>query len=105
LARSLGMPLTISGYPDHIVQLNSERFHEVSFVDPFRRRDYYLFVRLARGSADGLKELAAAPALYQVKTPDGAILCTVVPGRAYGELEALLSQRKQKAARRGGEER
>ena len=39
--------------------------------------------------AERLRELVGEPALYQVRTPDGAVLCTVVPGPAFGELEAL----------------
>jgi hypothetical protein len=90
-ARSCGIPITISGNPWNLVQLNAQRFHEVKYTAPSRRR-HYLHVRLARGSAEGLRALAQQPALYQVRTPDGAILCSVIPGPAFGEMKALLSR-------------
>ena len=98
LARSSGVPVTISGNPEHLVQLNSERFHELYFIRPWRR--YYLNVRLARGTVAGLTELAQQPALYQVRTPDGALLCSVIPGPAYSELEELQSRAASRAASR-----
>jgi hypothetical protein len=88
LARSSGVPVTISGNPSHIVQLNSERFREVAFTYGSRNR-HYLEVKLARGPVLALRKLASEPALHQVRTPDGAVLCTVVPGPAFGEFEAL----------------
>jgi hypothetical protein len=98
LARSSGVPVTISGNPEHLVQLDSERFHELYFIRPWRR--YYLNVRLARGTVAGLTELAQQPALYQVRTPDGALLCAVFPGPAYSELEELQSRAASRAASR-----
>jgi hypothetical protein len=88
LARSSRIPITISGNPAHLVQLDSERFREVLFTYPSRNR-HYLEVKLARGPIASLRELVGEPALHQVRTPDGAVLCTVVPGPAFGELEAL----------------
>jgi hypothetical protein len=90
-ARSIGMPLAISGNPSHLVQLDSERFRELYYTEP-QRRQHYLHVRLARGPADSLRELAAQPALHQVKTPDGAVLCNVVPGPRFDEMEKLRSR-------------
>ena len=55
---------------------------------PSRNR-HYLEIRLARGSIAGLRALEREPALHKVRTPDGAVLCTVTRGPAYGELEAL----------------
>jgi hypothetical protein len=49
-------------------------------------------VSLARGPVAALKRLARAPALHQIRTPDGVVLCTVTPGPAYGEFEALRSR-------------
>ena len=88
LARSSGIPVTISGNPAHIVQLNTERFREVTFTFPSRER-HYLEIKLARGPVLALRRMAVQPALHQVRTPDGVVLCTVVPGPAYGEFEAL----------------
>lgn len=87
-ARTYGTVITISGNPDHLVQLNAERYREVYFTYPSRAR-HYLHVRLARGPAAALKQIAAEPALYHVRTPDGVVLCTVTPGPAFRELEAL----------------
>ena len=91
-ARSSGVTVTISGNPWHIVQLDSERFPEVAFTYPQHRR-HYLQITLARGSILSLRGLAREPALYRVRTPDGVVLCTVTPGPAYGELEALRARR------------
>jgi hypothetical protein len=88
MARSSGVPITISGNPLHVVQLNVERFSELYFVYPGRGK-HYVYVRLARGSRLALRRLLAEPALHRVTTPDGAVLCTVTPGPAYGEFEAL----------------
>jgi hypothetical protein len=88
-ARLFGMPVTVSGNPWHLVQLDAERFHELSFTYPARARHYF-HVRLARGPIAGVTELAAQPALHQITTADGVVLCNVIPGPAYGELQALL---------------
>ena len=90
-ARAMGMPLAISGNPSHLVQLDSERFRELYYTEP-QRRQHYLHVRLARGPAESLKQLAAQPALHQVKTADGAVLCNVVPGPMFQEMEKLRSR-------------
>ena len=87
MARTYGTVITISGNPEHLVQLNAERYREVYFTYP-RRGKHYLHVRLARGPADALRQIAAEPALYQVRTPDGVVLCTVTPGPAFRELQA-----------------
>jgi hypothetical protein len=86
-ARAYGTAVTISGNPSHLVQLNADRFSEVDFTYPNRNR-HYLQLQLARGPAAAISKLAAEPALFQVRTPDGAVLCVVTPGPAYGELEA-----------------
>lgn len=88
-ARSKGVLITVSGTPSHLVQLNAERFREVVFTYPARNQ-HHLDIELARGGVTGLEQLVTKPALHQVRTPDGAVLCTVTPGPAYGELDALL---------------
>lgn len=88
VARSHHTVVTISGHPTHLVLLNAERFPEVSFTFPSQNR-HYLHVRLARGPIEGIREVLAEPALHRVRTPDGAVLCTVTPGPAYAELEAI----------------
>lgn len=87
-ARASGVVITVSGNPDHLVALNAERFRYLGYAPPYRRR-HYLTIRLARGSAQGMTALAQEPALYQVKTSDGVVLCTVTPGPAFAELQAL----------------
>lgn len=98
-ARALGMPIAISGNPDQLVQLDSERFPELYFSPPYRGK-HFLHVRLARGPAAGVKELAEQPALYQVKTADGVVLCNVIPGPAYSEFEMLQSDATRRSASR-----
>jgi hypothetical protein len=90
-ARASRIPIAVSGNPWHLVQLDAQRFHEVYFIPPHRNR-HHLHVSLARGEAEAIRELAARPALHQVRTPDGVVLCTVTPGPAYGEFEALRSR-------------
>lgn len=87
-ARSKGIVITVSGRPWHLVQLNAERFPEVAFTYPASNR-HYLEIELARGPVSALRRMAIRPALHQVRTADRAVLCTVTPGPAYGELEAL----------------
>ena len=88
-AQLSGRPIAISGNPWHLVQLDAERFREsLFFTAPFDRR-HYLNVRLNRG---GVRELATREdALYRVQTADGAVLCVVLPGPAFAELQPHLS--------------
>jgi len=88
-ARLSGRAVTISGNPWHLVQLNAGRFHELAFTFPWR--PHYLDVRLNRGSAEGVRDLAnREDALYRVQTPDGVVLCVVLPGPAFAELQPYL---------------
>ena len=86
-ARRHGAVVTISGNPAHLVQLNAGRFRDLSFTYASRNR-HAVYVHLARGPIATLRRLAREPALYQVRTPDGAVLCTVTAGPTYGDLEA-----------------
>jgi hypothetical protein len=80
----------ISGEPSPVIQLDSERFHQLSFEPPFRNK-HQLDIRLARGSAEGVAGLAGRPdALYRVQMPDGAVLCVVEPGPAFAQLQPHL---------------
>jgi hypothetical protein len=97
LARSYGTALSISGNPWALVQLNADRFPELYFTYPHRNK-HHLHVRLARGSVEGLREVLGQRTLHQVRTPDGAVLCTVVPGPAFGELDALRRRQASPAA-------
>jgi len=93
VARSYGTTITLSGInlsgnPRHLVEFNAERFPEVDYSQPTDNR-HHMEVRLARGPIPFLRQLATQPALHRVRTPDGVVLCTVTPGPAFGELEAL----------------
>ena len=75
-----------------MIQLDSERFHQLSFEPPFRNK-HQLDVRLARGSPEGVSSLARrSDALYRVQMPDGAVLCIVQPGPALAQLEPHLKR-------------
>ena len=82
-----GRPIAISGNPSHLVLLNAERFHQVFFTDR-PRGQHVLEVRLNRGPIEGVTELAALDALYRVQTPDGVVLCAVLPGPAFAEWQS-----------------
>jgi hypothetical protein len=90
VARLSGRPVTISGNPWHVVELDAARFRQLAFTLPQRNQDY-LTIRLNRGPIGGVIELAnRSDALYRVTTPDGAVLCVVLPGPAFGQLQPHL---------------
>jgi hypothetical protein len=89
-AQLSGVPIVVSGEPAQVIQLDAERFHQLSFEPPFRNK-HQLDIRLARGSAEGVAGLAGRPdALYRVQMPDGAVLCVVEPGPAFAQLQPHL---------------
>ena len=85
VARATGTPLRVSGYPPHLVELNAERYPEVTFV-PQSRNNHHFEITLMRGTRPGLRTLLRQPAAHRVRTPDGAVLCTITRGPAYAEL-------------------
>jgi hypothetical protein len=86
-AQLSGRPIAVSGNPWQLIQLDSERFPSLYFTPPQRRQEH-LSVYLSRGSVEGVTGLAnREDALYRVRTADGAVLCVVVPGPAFGELQ------------------
>ena len=88
-ARQARRPISVSGNPWHLVQLDAARFKELHFVMPHRPHD--LDIRLNRGPAEGVAALAASPdALYRVETADGALLCAVLPGASFATLRPHL---------------
>jgi hypothetical protein len=99
VARSTGAVVTVSGSPQHLVQRNSERFPELFVLRP-PRGQAYLVIRLARGSVEGVMELAQQPSLHEIRTPDGALLCSVLPGPAYQELQDLKARAVSRPARK-----
>ena len=89
-ARLSGRPITVSGYPAHLVEDNAARFPQLVFIPPAEQR-HALTVRLNRGVAKEVAALASdARALYRVRTADGAVLCVVLPGPAFAELQPYL---------------
>ena len=89
-ARLSGLPIPVSGEPWPLIQLDSERFHELYFTLPYRGQ-HALDIRLAKGSTEGVTGLATRPdALYKVQTPDGALLCVVTPGPTFPLLASRL---------------
>jgi hypothetical protein len=90
MARLSGRPITISGNPWHLVQLDAERFPQLRFTLPYRGSPE-LMVRLNRGPANGVVELAnREDTLYRVQTADGVVLCVVVPGPGFAALQPHL---------------
>jgi hypothetical protein len=83
-ARASGVPVTMAGHPNHLVRENAERYPEVIYLDD-NLGQHQLYVKLARGPRHELRQLAARPALHQVKTPDGALLCSIMAGPALSE--------------------
>jgi hypothetical protein len=95
-ARAAGRPIVVSGNPWHLVQLDAGRFKELYFQPPHRR--YQIDIRLNRGPTEGVLALAARDdALYRVETPDGAVLCAVLPGPLFGELAPHLQSMPRSA--------
>ncbi len=91
VARSRGTTITVAGAPHHLVQYNLPRFPELRFA---RESDdeHHVHVRLVRGRVAAVREMAARPAVHQVRTPDGAVLCTVTAGPKFAELESSRAQ-------------
>jgi hypothetical protein len=83
-AERFGRPVILAGEPDHLVYENTFRVRGVHFVDETEKR-HHMYVELARGSVEFLRDVARKPALHRVTTPDGAVLCTVSAGPAYSD--------------------
>jgi len=92
LARRAGQPVVVSGNAWQIIQLDAERYKELAFTPPWRPTEH-VTIRLNRGPIEGMRELVnRTDALYQVKTPDGVVLCAVFPGPAYDQLRPSLAR-------------
>ena len=68
-----------------LVQYNAPRFPELRFARESENR-HHVYVQLVRGRVAAVREIVARPAVHQVRTPDGAVLCTVTAGPALPEL-------------------
>ena len=84
-SRATGVPLRVSGVPPHLVEHNAERYPQVTYAGPSSQH-HHLEVILMRGTRPHLRSLLRRPAIHRIRTPDGAVLCTVVPGPAYDEI-------------------
>jgi hypothetical protein len=85
VANSLDTTVRISGNPAHIVLLDAQRFPRVRFISE-SENSHHMYINTARGLRSEFRNVANDPALYRVRTPDGAVLCSVVAGPAIGEL-------------------
>lgn len=89
-----GMPITVSGPQWPMLRLNGTRIPQLVVVQPGSGR-HQLEVVLMRGHRTQLRALRGrGDFVSQVETSDGAMLCAVVPGPAYAELEARLRTRE-----------
>jgi hypothetical protein len=85
VAQSFDTTVRISGNPEHVVRLDAQRFPRVTFISASEDR-HHMYINTARGLRSEFRNVANHPALYRVRTPDGAVLCSVVAGPAIGEL-------------------
>ena len=76
----------ISGWPLPLVRIDAMRYPRLDVIDR-EAGTHQLEVVLSRASRAGALALAARPDMVaRVTTTDGALLCAVLPGPAYGSL-------------------
>ena len=96
-ARRAGVPVAVSGdisLVSELVQTNAERFHELYVTRPAEGR-HALQIQLVRGTVEDFRQMATRDdALHRVQTADGTVLCVVLPGPRFAELERKLSSGK-----------
>jgi hypothetical protein len=85
MGRWFDAPVFMSGHPAHLVRFNADRFPEVQFTELSERR-HHMYIVTARGEVESFMRLVTGPALFRVRTPDGAVLCSVIAGPAYWDL-------------------
>jgi hypothetical protein len=94
-ARRAGVPVAVSGdfsLLSELVQTNAERFHNLYVTVPGAGR-HALHIQLVRGTPDDFRAIATrADALHRVQTADGTVLCVVLPGPRFAELEPYLAR-------------
>ena len=79
----------VSGRPLHIVRGDARRYPRITVTEREAGQHAFELV-LLRGSRAEVLQLAARPdALARITTRDGALLCTVLPGPAYGRQAAI----------------
>ena len=98
-ARLSRMPIAIgaSHEPRPSLRWETERFTGVFWAPAHN----YIDIRLNRGTAVEVAQMAKADALYRVTSPDGVVLCVVLPGPQFDELKPRLSMPDKTFPRRG----
>ncbi len=90
-AREAGMPLAVTGRPEHLVYLNAERVGALYFTRP-QLGQHHFSIHLLRGPADAVREFASrATVLHRVQTADGAPLCVVLEGPLFPQIRDRIS--------------
>jgi hypothetical protein len=90
MARAAGMPIVVSGHRWRLMGANAGRLPQLAVTRPEAAR-HHLEILLHRGTRAQIEALRArGDVLLSVDTADGARLCSVVPGPAYGQLAARL---------------
>jgi hypothetical protein len=76
----------IAGWPPHLLRIDAMRYPRLDVVDR-QGGTHQLDVVLSRTSRARVLAMAARPDMVaRVTTTDGALLCAVLPGPAYGSL-------------------
>ncbi len=90
LAREARMPVLVSGRRWPLMRLNDPRTPGVVVVPLREQRHHLEIVQLGRSRAYVIETALRRDILARVETADGALLCAVVPGPAWAELEGQL---------------
>ncbi len=94
-ARAAGIPVALSGRPDHLVMLDAERYGSVYFTSASLGQ-HHLSIHVMRGPRDALLEFAARnDIVHRVQMADGTPLCLVVRGPLYPQLEDHLERSRR----------
>ncbi len=84
------MPVIVWGDPSHLTRANAARFPQIVMAES-AQDPHHLVLELGRGPMEEVTALAARPdALHHVRAPDGAVLCTVLPGPEFDQLHRRL---------------
>ena len=98
LAREAGMQVVVSGRPWVVVNANSPRIPETT-VAPLHDQQHHVEIALLRGPRKDVLAIARRPdILARVATADGAMLCAVLPGPAWPELDGRLRIARDRVA-------
>lgn len=90
LARRAGFPVTVSGNRWRMMLLNAPRLPQLAVAPPEARR-HHVEIVLHRGRRDQLRALAArGDTIARVEMADGTVICSALPGPAFGELQERL---------------